>query len=342
MIAIGWEGFPQYGARCVAELVRNCSENVVVLATRPSVPIQGMDRLAGCPVIWLDPNDKRSVIELCGEMPRFMSVPGWSLPLFERLRKEVKAAGGLVSCGCDNNYMLTFRNVLNAMRFRLFVRRKFDYAFVPGESGRKLMRFFGMPEKKIIEGCYSADASLFRDVKPLNRREKKIIYVGQFIERKNVLRLVRAFQKVGRPEWTLELYGSGPLKDALLELSQNSSNITINDFLQPEELAEKYQEARVFILPSLWEHWGLVVHEAALSGCVLLLSDTVGAKDDLLGGSNGFAFNPYDEGDIAAVLKKAITMDDSALAAAEKESVELAQNASLGKFADAVRKMASA
>lgn len=348
MIAIGWEGFPQYGARCIAELVRNCSEKIIVLATRPSVPIQGMEQLAGCPVVWLSSNDKRSVVELCGEMPRFMSVPGWSSPLFERLRKEVKVSGGVVACGSDNNYMLTFKNVLNAIRFRLFIRHKFDYAFVPGKSGRKLMRFLGMPDKCVVEGCYSADATLFCDGKPLPEREKKIIYVGQFIERKNVRRLVQAFARANVPGWSLDLYGSGILKDELidlastfnLQLSTLNSRVGVHDFVQPEQLAGLYQSARLFCLPSLWEHWGLVVHEAALSGCPLLLSKHIGAADDLLvEGKNGWTFDQYCVDDMARVLKRAMESDDAALSAMQTESLQMAKNASLEKFVSGVKKM---
>ena len=348
MIAIGWDGFPQYGARCVAELVRNCSEKVIVLATRPSVPIQGMEQLAGCPVVWLSSNDKRSVVELCGEMPRFMSVPGWSSALFERLRMEVKAAGGVVSCGCDNNYMLTFRNILNAIRFRLFIRHKYDYVFVPGRSGRKLMRFLGMPSDRVVEGCYSADASLFHDGKPLLEREKKIIYVGQFIDRKNVRRLVQAFARANVPGWSLDLYGSGPLKEELMKLASTfnvqlstfNSHVGVHDFVQPEQLSGLYQSARLFCLPSLLEHWGLVVHEAALSGCPLLLSRQVGAADDLLvEGKNGWTFDQYCVDDMTRVLKRAMELDDAALSAMQTESLRMAKNASLEKFVAGVNKM---
>ena len=97
-------------------------------------------------------------------------------------------------------------------------------------------------------------------------------------------------------KWILEMCGCGPQKD----LIPKDPNVEVHDFVQPEELSQIYRRARGFVLASKEEHWGLVVHEAALSGCVLLLSNRVGAKLDLLAG-NGFDFNPDKGEEIVAV-----------------------------------------
>ena len=85
---------------------------------------------------------------------------------------------------------------------------------------------------------YAADSSLFQRGPSLGRRKKKILYVGQFIERKNVLRLVSAFTSANEHgDWSLELYGSGPLRAKLMEVARGSGgSVLVHDFLQPEEL----------------------------------------------------------------------------------------------------------
>ena len=353
MICFNWTGFPQYGARCVREFIKLMpEERCVVVAMRPDVPIRGMEDLAGCPVIWVEPNEQRSIAEVCGEMPKWMGVSGWFSPLYNRWRDEVRAAGGRVICGSDNNFNIYgmrsfFTEVLKAIRFRLFYRSKYAYFLVPGKSGRRLMRFYGVPDNRIVEGSYGADNTLFFNGLPLPERPKRIIYVGQLCERKNVMRLCEAFVAAnGNKEWMLDLYGCGPLESRLKEYADKKSDgrIAVHPFAQPEELAAKYREARLFCLPSISEHWGLVVHEAALSGCVLLLSNRIGAAEDLLHpigeeGGNGFLFNPYNVRDMVKAFQQAMSLSDACLKTAQNMSCELAKSFGPARFAGAIESM---
>lgn len=333
MICIAWWGFPQYAARCVATLVKSTSERVVVLATRPTVPIEGMDELCGCEVKWISESDVVDIKSLCGEIPRVLFTSGWAIPAFNRVAGEVKKNGGRVIAMVDNNFDFSIKEILRSIRFRLFLSKKFDGYLVPGKSGVKLLRFYGVSADKIATGMYSADASLFKNGAQLSEREKRIVYVGQFCERKNVLRLAEAFKRSGASKegWRLSLYGCGPLKDALLNYEPFS--IEVNDFVQPEKLAGVYQSARIFALASLEEHWGLVVHEAALSGCVLLLSRKIGAAADFVGSKNAMVFDEMDVDDMSNKIKKLIAYSESQLEQAQAESLTLAGTIKVVNFA---------
>ena len=338
MICFAWSQFPQYAARCVGAFVDQSSEEVVVVATRPRVPIQGMENFARCRVVWIRDDEARSLREICGSIPRVLFVSGWGMPLFNRFRDEVRANGGKVIAQCDNNFRFGVRELIKAVRFRLLLRGQYDGYMVPGHSGVRLLRFYGVKAAQIVRGMYAADASVFKDGQPLDKRAKRIIFVGSLSLRKNVLRLCEAFQLANRGRsgddvWTLEICGCGPLKDEM----PDDKNIVVHDFVQPEKLAAIYQSARVFCLPSILEHWGLVVHEAALSGCVLLLSRGIGAGEDFLGEHNGFSFNPYKVADLARVIERAMDMSGPELARAHAESLELARRQSLQLFVDGVR-----
>ena len=334
MICFAWDGFPQYAARCIRAFVQTTKEPVVVLATKPTVPIKGMDDLCGCEIKWIERDEPRTLTELLGEVPKSIFIGGWNIPSFNHFRDEARNAGGRAIGMCDNNFVFSFKECLKAIRFRLWLRGKYDGLFVPGKSGVRLLRFYGVPRNKIATGMYSADATLFGDGLPLAKREKKILYVGQFIERKNVLRLCEAFHLSDGSTngWTLDLYGSGPLRDMI----PTGEGITVHDFMQPEQLAEVYRQSRCFILPSISEHWGVVVHEAALSGCVLLLSDCIGAGEDFLAeGGNGFSFRPKSVDSIASAMRRAYAMTDDELNKAHGVSLDLASHSSLNHFAEA-------
>ena len=349
MICFAWSGFPQYAARCVRGFAEVSREPVVVVATRPQVPIEGMDELCGCQIHWIARDEGRHLQELVGCIPKCMFVSGWSIPAFNRFRDEVCANGGTVVAMCDGNWTLSPFTPLSlrwwqsfsvecakAVRFRLFLRHKYNAFFVPGKSGVSLLRFYGARRGRLATGMYAADSSLFFDGKPLSERPKSIIYVGQFIARKNVLRLAEAFLEanIGR-DWRLDMYGSGPLRGELETLADGKEGfgLQIHDFVQPEDLAAKYREARIFCLPSLVEHWGVVAHEAALSGCILLLGNKVGATADFLGHANGRDFNPYDMKAIIKALKWAMNLSDGELAMAQAESLRLAAESGIRQFA---------
>ena len=333
MICFAWSGFPQYAARCVGAFVRATSEKVVVVATKPKVPIEGMESVCGCPVFWVSGDDRRTLKELIGEEPRALLVSSWIIPAFNRYRDEVRKIGGKVFCLCDHNHNRSWIDWLRAIRFRLFLKNKYDGFMVPGKSGVECLQFYGVSSEMIRTGMYSADASVFTSGKPIDIRPKKIIYVGQFIERKNVRRMVIAFKNALRSvggDWTLELYGSGPLRKELSSLAD--SHVAVKDFVQPENLSALYRDAQWFCLPSIEEHWGLVVHEAALSGCGLLLSNKVGAADDLLTLENGFTFNPNDINQMTSVFIQAMKMDSTALKNAQNVSLRLAREINLDSF----------
>jgi glycosyltransferase involved in cell wall biosynthesis len=352
MIVFAWEQFPQYAARAIGAYVKTTKEKVVVVATKPKAPVVGMEELVGCPVCWLSGHkDIRSIVEVVGEMPRAIFTTGWSVRVFNRYRDEVRGAGGQAFAMVDNNYQLglnwwiTFREFLKMLRFRLFYSGKYDGYLVPGRSGLRLMRYYGVPEECVSIGFYSADASLFTNGEPMEFRDKKIVFVGQFIKRKNVIRFCHAFVDAMRvfakqaEGWTLELYGYGVQEKELRAIASQSSSagrIVINGFLQPEEIGQVYRDSKVFVLPSLEEHWGLVVHEAAMSGCVMLLSRGIGAAEDFVSDTNGKTFDPRDERDMIDAIGKVMAMSVDLQNVARVESVALGARISLSTFVEGV------
>ena len=336
MICFAWSGYPQYAARCVRAFVENTQERVVVVATRPNVPVKGMEELSGCPVLWVDNSDTRKLRLIIGDMPRVLIVSGWGCPILNRYRDEVKCNGGVVIAMVDNNFHLSFREILKAIRFRLSLRSKYVGYLVAGKSGARLMEFYGVGKTQIKKGLYAADETLFTGDIALHQREKKILFVGQIIARKNIIAFASAFIKANKDrEWKLEICGCGPLQDMLPQ----DESIRVHDFVQPEDLAHLYRSARIFALPSLEEHWGVVVHEAVLSGCMLLLSDRIGAADDFLGRCNGYKFNPDSMADMVEKIGKCMCMTDVELLEAYRESLVVSRNASRELFVNSLKEL---
>ena len=100
-------------------------------------------------------------------------------------------------------------------------------------------------------------------------REKIILNVGAIQKRKNIVRLVEAFEMLDG-NWKLVLAGSsGYGADEILARIAASSardRIVVTGYVTPEELARWYSRASIFAFPSLDEGFGMPILEAMSAG----------------------------------------------------------------------------
>ncbi len=138
-----------------------------------------------------------------------------------------------------------------------------------------------------------------------NKNQKQILCVARFSPEKNLVRLIRAFQKANLPnDWSLKLVGGGPQKKELQKLASGRDQIQFSDWLSYNELPDLYASSSFFILPSVFEPWGLVVNEAMSAGLPIALSKQCGCEPDLCSKENGFSFDANDEDSIVEAFKK--------------------------------------
>jgi glycosyltransferase involved in cell wall biosynthesis len=339
-IVISWDGLPQYAARLIKEFLKSDYRNISIIGTKPVVPIKGMEEIIGQEIFWINKDQKILTWELLNlPVPGIFIQAGWSVKPFINLADEVRYERGKIIALADNDFRGNIRQFFGAVRFRLFLRRKINGIIVPGISGKRLMKYYGMPEEKLRTGMYGADPALFSNGLELIKRPKEILFVGQFIKRKGVLYLCNAFLRLYRqnPGWRLRLCGSGELKSQIPE----SPGIVVEEFVQPERLSDIYRNARFFILPSSRESWGLVVHEAALSGCALLLSSKVGSIPDLANSKNSIIFRPKNENEIYKSLNRAVEWREDQYIAAQNASLELAGRFGPLTFANSLKELIS-
>jgi len=106
-------------------------------------------------------------------------------------------------------------------------------------------------------------------------REKIVFTVGAVQKRKNIARLVQAFEAL-EPDWKLVLAGSSGYEAAeiLARISQSSARqrIVVTGYVTAEELAGWYSRASIFAFPSLDEGFGMPVLEAMAAGIPVITS----------------------------------------------------------------------
>jgi glycosyltransferase involved in cell wall biosynthesis len=142
---------------------------------------------------------------------------------------------------------------------------------------------------------------------PVKEREKIILHVGAIQARKNVARLIQAFETVP-PDWRLILAGSAGFgADEILRgiaASPARDRISILGYVPAEALADWYARSTILAFPSLDEGFGIPILEAMAAGLPVLTSDR-SALAEVAGGA-ALLVNPESVEELAEALSKMI------------------------------------
>jgi glycosyltransferase involved in cell wall biosynthesis len=116
-------------------------------------------------------------------------------------------------------------------------------------------------------------------------KEPLILNVGAIQRRKNIIRLVEAFEQLGA-EWKLALAGSfGFDSEAArerIERSPRRQDIQVRGYVADSQLEELYQRASILAFPSVDEGFGMPVLDAMARGIPVLTSN-VSAMPEVAG-----------------------------------------------------------
>lgn len=135
-----------------------------------------------------------------------------------------------------------------------------------------------------------------------------VLYVGALQPRKNLVRLIEAFDiaKKNIPEMKLVLAGETAWLASDIfsarERSEYKNDIILSGRVSFEELRALYQGARVFAFPSLYEGFGLPILEAFASGVPVLSSNNSSLQE--VGGDAALYADALSVNDIAEKLKR--------------------------------------
>jgi glycosyltransferase involved in cell wall biosynthesis len=135
-------------------------------------------------------------------------------------------------------------------------------------------------------------------------RQNLVLFVGAIQRRKNVARLVRAFERMPAA-WRLVLAGAADGFGAAEELhavesSPRKSDIEVLGYVTQIELGALYRRARIFAFPSLDEGFGMPVLDAMANSVPVITSRRSALPE--VAGHAALLVNPEDPEEIAAAL----------------------------------------
>lgn len=140
------------------------------------------------------------------------------------------------------------------------------------------------------------------------QREPLVLHVGAVQKRKNLVRLIEAFERAAPPPWRLVLaggagYGAEQVRERI-RMSPAAERINWTGWLPEAEIEELYWRASVFAFPSLDEGFGIPVLEAMAHG-VPVLASTRGALPEVCGGA-ALLVDPFETDAMAQALEALI------------------------------------
>ena len=263
-------------------------------------------------------------------------VHGWAHPFTQaawrqaRSRKLPLMLRGETFLGCVRG------GKLRRLAHKLIFSRKFREisAFLAvGKLNAELYRAYGVEPQRIFWAPYVVDNAFFQkrcqEAAPNRNRLRVelglepgrpvILFCAKLIDVKDPATLIRAVGKLVKPERqgnhiltnaatapVLLMVGDGELRPALEKLAQEAApgRVRFLGFRNQSELPALYDLCDVFVLPSRFEPWGLVVNEVMNAGKPVIVSDQVGSGPDLvMPGGNGGVFRAGDAADLADQLR---------------------------------------
>lgn len=137
-----------------------------------------------------------------------------------------------------------------------------------------------------------------------------VLYVGAADAHKNLIRLVNVYHRL-IPDFPHYLVFAGriteryrPVMERVQELNLQH-RVIFTDAIPDDELPGIYKGAELFILPSLYEGFGLVLLEAMACGTPVIASNISSIPEVV--GNAGDLFDPYSENDMYDVCYRVLT-----------------------------------
>ncbi len=179
-----------------------------------------------------------------------------------------------------------------------------DYIFCISSLAKSKLIENGIEKDKINVIPLGADLSIFKPKVTYNSTGTfRLLYVGNVSKQKGVDVLLQALKELDRSDVELVIIGS--VVDLNI-LTPYAGYYQLTSYLSHDELVEYYQQADIFILPSLLDSWGMVVNEAMACATPVVVTENVGSKE-LVTADCGWVVPPGSASALKVVITDALS-----------------------------------
>lgn len=291
-----------YDARITNALIRaGCPVQVIGLAGRfPRTDKTAANALENALVDCLD--DQTVIIDglVLGNLPAVVARHTDRLHLVALMHHPLADESGLDQ-GIAASFHKSERSALHHVR---------QVVTTSAFTAQRLVRDYGVNPRRI----HVVEPGVNRPTHPPAKRAGKprLLCVATITPRKGHLVLVEALSELADIDWHCSLVGDASrdlehvakVKMAI-QRHHIQRRIKLVGCLPAEELARQYHDASIFVLPSLYEGYGMVIAEALAYG-LPVVTTTGGALIRTLPKKAGIAVPPGDTHALAAALRRVL------------------------------------
>lgn len=145
--------------------------------------------------------------------------------------------------------------------------------------------------------------------RPREPREKRklVLVAARLFPRKGVQHFIEAVANT-RSDWEFVIAGDGPYMETLrAQALAAQSPVKFIGFVDSETLSNYYQEAQIFVFPSIRENFPMVLLEAMEAGCAVITTDAEGCAEVV--GDAGMVVPSGDAGALRTALMDLMSDD---------------------------------
>lgn len=173
------------------------------------------------------------------------------------------------------------------------------------DSVHPAVKDLGKKFQVIRNGIPLTEALRVADIEPA--QTQTILFFGRLTLQKDALTLLKAFQLIAPqfPAAKLLLVGGGedlPQIEVFVKSHQLTKQVELRPYTS--EIFGTYQQAGIYVLPSLWEGFSLALLEAMASARCVVVSDIPNNAEAIEDGISGFSFQTGNPDSLAKVLQK--------------------------------------
>lgn len=196
---------------------------------------------------------------------------------------------------------------------------KVEVFLLTGKLGVDSYAQAGFPREKCHEWGYFTEKPNMTPIPelPIKHSIPRLIFIGTWDVRKNILGLVCALKSISQPFECL-LLGDGYLHPQVEAEVGDDSRFRLVGNVPNTQIGGWLSACDVLILPSIFDGWGAVVNEALMCGTRALVSDRCGAASLIASRKHGAVFP-------LAQMKDALEMQILQGIQSEVESCQLRQ-----------------
>lgn len=239
--------------------------------------------------------------------PKLLLVSGRMDKSYLRVAKKFKEHINVVTIQ-DTQFNFNFLQIVKILFSKYLYRQYFSSYWGMGSLQTANALSLGFNPSRIHENFYVG--SLGEPVKKQKGFNKKelttILCVARLVEEKNLEKLAQSIELINKEyNYTCKVLicGEGPLDKKL----KTFNCVELLGYKTQDELKSIAEKCDLFCLLSLYEPWGLVIHELASQGLPIVASSNCGSAFNLVYDNyNGFILRSNDDQEIKETLLKYI------------------------------------